>query len=159
MRKLTKEEILLTFTPRVRKKIILPSLEEIVWDQLDFLGWVHPSGHLGYVVYNSPSLGIKSLFLHRAIPKWGRGVRMCSWCNTMRPFREVALFSTTRLYNIERSIGDYICADFGCSLYVRGKPLNIAQMGETISVKEKIQRLHRNIEKFFLLVKKLREKE
>lgn len=49
MRQLTQEEILLSFPKKERNKVKLPDLDSIKWEHLDFLGWTHPSGHLGYV--------------------------------------------------------------------------------------------------------------
>ena len=36
------------FTPE--DDVWFPDLTKIAWQDLDFLGWVHPSGHLAYIV-------------------------------------------------------------------------------------------------------------
>ena len=35
----------------------VPDLENVQWPSLDYFGWVHPSGHVGFVVLQSPNDG------------------------------------------------------------------------------------------------------
>lgn len=35
----------------------IPDLKDVHWSVLDYFGWVHPSGHLGFVVLQSPNDG------------------------------------------------------------------------------------------------------
>lgn len=148
MRPLTKEEILSLFS---KKEIKIPDLSLIDWENLDFLGWVHPSGHLGFVVYEFSGKP-RGIILERSSHSIGSGIKMCSWCHTLHTSSGVKLFS----YRIPKSkitIGDYICADLQCSLYIRGiKKTNISQMPENISLEKKIQRCRKNIEYFFSII-------
>lgn len=158
MKKLTKEEILLAFPEKIRKKIKLPSLEEINWGNLDFLGWIHPSGNLGYIVYSS-ECELRGLVLNRTITKTAKGIRMCSLCLTLRISGEVSLFSTIKMYNKKISFGNYICADLQCSHYVRGELSGVAQMSETITAEKKITRLQKNVKKLFISVERFLKKK
>ena len=46
--------------------IWFPDLSVIEWADLDFLGWVHPSGHLGYIATRSPNDGrLRGIVLRR----------------------------------------------------------------------------------------------
>ncbi len=151
MKPLTREEILLSFSKKERKEIKFPDLESIDWDNLDFLGWIHPSGHLGYVVYELPTR-LRGIILERNSGIASTGIRMCSWCLTLHFSSGVKLF-TYKIPNSNITIGDYICADLQCSLYLRGiKKTGISPMQETLSIEEKIERCRRNIEKFFLFI-------
>jgi hypothetical protein len=49
MRALSPDEIHWAFAPEDRKKVVQPI--EPLWDELDFLGWTHRSGHLGYLLW------------------------------------------------------------------------------------------------------------
>lgn len=151
MRPLTTKEILSAFSKRERKEIKLPDLELIDWENLDFLGWIHPSGHLGFVVYEFPTR-VRGIVLERNTQASSGGIRMCSWCYTLNIASGVRLF-TYQIPKTKITIGDYLCADLQCSLYLRGiKKTDITQMRESLSVSEKIQRCKSNIEKFFLLI-------
>lgn len=77
MKPLTTKEILSAFSKRERKEIKLPDLELIDWENLDFLGWLHPSGHLGFVVYESPTR-VQGIVLERNTQPSSGGIRMCS---------------------------------------------------------------------------------
>jgi hypothetical protein len=56
MEPVTKNEILDAFEEEV-DDLHLPDLKSINWEALDYLGWVHPSGHIGYVLLVSPRDG------------------------------------------------------------------------------------------------------
>ena len=61
----------------------VPDLEDVQWPFLDYFGWVHPSGHLGFVVLQSPNNGqIRGIRMSRE-KRSARKPRMemCSWCH------------------------------------------------------------------------------
>ena len=62
-------------------ELALPDLAPIDWGVLDYLGWVHPSGAIAYVVM--PVAGeLRGLRLRRALNASARPrTRMCSWCH------------------------------------------------------------------------------
>jgi hypothetical protein len=152
MRTLTKKEILSSFSKESRKKIFLPNLDSIDWENLDYLGWIHPSEHLGYIVYELFGK-LQGLILERnpKPPPTGK-IKMCSWCYTLNFSSNIRLF-TYQIPNKKISIGNYICANLDCSLYIRGiKKTYVTQMPETLTLSEKIERLHRNLKNFFELI-------
>lgn len=158
MRPLSQEEILKAFPKKLRKKIKLLNLVSIDWKNLDYLGWIHPSGHLGYMVYEFNNR-LKGIILERPNRTLGKGIRMCSLCYTLHPASGVRLF-TYRPPSSRITIGTYICADLSCSLYVRNlKNTNIAQLLETISVFQKVKRFQENLRKFFLQIEDLEKNE
>lgn len=148
MRTLTKEEIILSFSKKDVKKLKLPDFNTIEWKNIDYLGWVHPSGHLGFMVYELDSTLI-GLVLDKTTPGT-KNAKMCSLCLTIHNGRGVSIFSTQVKSKPNTKHGIYVCSDLQCSLYVRNKknfPAN--QMRETISMDDKILRLNSNLDNFF----------
>lgn len=148
MRTLTPAEIIAAFPPKWQKKLKLPKLENIPWDNLDFFGWLHPSGHLGYVVYDD-GRRLRGLMLERTKPQSkARRAKMCSWCKAVHP--RVELFTTSILTQKDKVVGDYFCSDLQCSLRIRGHfGVDPNQMRETIDLDARILRLAINLETFF----------
>jgi len=156
MRKLSKEEILSSFSKKQRRKVKIPDLKNIQWEDIDFLGWIHPSGHLGYIVYNFKS-SLVGLVLSRTKPSNpSKRAIMCHLCKTVHSTSFGVLLFTVQSYcNPKNESGNYICADLQCSLYVRGiKFASANQMPETISKDDKIIRLIEGVEEFILQVSK-----
>ena len=48
MEALSGEDVKAAFGPN--DELWLPAFEDIEWNHRDFLSWIHPSGHLGYIV-------------------------------------------------------------------------------------------------------------
>jgi len=155
MKPLTKEKILFSFPPKERRKVKIPNLEKVDWENLDFLGWVHPSGHLGYIVYEFPNGLIRGIVLERSPVALGRGARMCSLCYTINTASQIRLF-TYRIPGTNITIGNYFCADLQCSLYIRKiKEPILAQMQESLTISQKAERCKKNLEEFFLIIDKI----
>ena len=121
----------------------LPDLEAVDWGVLDFLGWIHPSGHLGYVVLRLDGDAV-GLVLRRA--RFGgraRHTHMCAWCHTLHRAGGVAMFSRyVDGSDGRRSIGVHLCSALDCSLRLRnltGDPRLL--MPETIDLQRRILRL------------------
>jgi hypothetical protein len=130
-------------------------LEEQPWDDLDFLGWRdHSTLDRGYLVavLDDRLVGVTL----RTNPKSSRGFTtrsMCSLCLTTHTSGGVSLMTARRAGEPGRqgnTVGQYLCADLACSLYVRGRKKSIvgAEIDETISVDEKIARARVNLEAF-----------
>lgn len=137
-------------------------LEEQPWDDLDFLGW-RDLGTLdrGYLVAARDDGGLVGITL-RTNPKSSRGFTtrsMCSLCLTTHTSGGVSLMTARRAGEPGRqgnTVGQYLCIDLACSLYVRGKKRSIvgAEIEETITVDEKVARARVNLETFVGLVLK-----
>ncbi|PZF82572.1 FBP domain-containing protein [Jiangella anatolica] len=131
-------------------------LDEQPWDDLDFLGWRDPGApDRGYLVTARDDGGLLGVTL-RAAPKAGRGFTarsMCSLCLTTHTSGGVSLMTARRAGEAGRqgnTVGQYLCADLACSLYVRGRKKSIvgAEIDETLTVEEKVARARRNLATF-----------
>ncbi|MFH8366449.1 FBP domain-containing protein [Streptomyces sp. NPDC018031] len=129
------------------KRLAVPrDLDERPWDQLDFLGWRDPGapdrsylvaereGRLVGVALRFPAK--QRGFLHRS---------MCSLCLTTHPGNGVSLMTARRTGAAGRqgnSVGEYMCSDLACSLYVRGRktPEAGGRLEESLSTEEQIAR-------------------
>ncbi len=128
-------------------ELALPDLTHVDWAVLDYFGWLHPSGHLGYVVVASEQ-GLQGMQLRRSLNHSARPrTRMCSWCHHVYRSRGTALFSASVVGSDgRRFIGNHICRNLDCSLRIR----NLASdpptyLPETIHIEHKIKRLKNSL--------------
>ncbi len=144
---LSAEQIILSFPKKERSLVKMPDLTDIDWCTRDFLGWLHPSGHLGYIVYELDGV-LVGLVLEKTRALSQRP-KSCALCLTMHGGRYVNLFTAKTARNKERSVGQYICHDLLCSLYIRGlKAPTASQMAEHMNSHAKSRRLITNLEAF-----------
>ena len=136
------------FTPE--DDVWFPDLAKIAWQDLDFLGWVHPSGHLAYIVAQSPNDGaLKGVVLRRFERPTSRvRLDMCSLCLHVHGSGGTAMFSITEAGSRgRRTISNVVCTDLACSLRIRNKINPSSLMQETLYLEAKVwrilQRLHR----------------
>lgn len=143
MQALTTDELALVFKHRAGRDYFAPNLASVDWGVLDYFGWIHPAGHLGYVAMPQGDcvmgLTLRRMVNHGARPR----THMCSWCHHVYRSRGTAMFSA-QVAGSEgrRSIGNYICQNLDCSLRIR----NLASdpptyLPETIDLERKITRL------------------
>ncbi|MFI5493115.1 FBP domain-containing protein [Actinoplanes sp. NPDC051859] len=126
------------------KRLAMPrDLDELRWDDLDFLGWQDPAApQRAYLVAESAAghIGVSL----RVAQQTGRVRRsMCSLCLTTHTGDGVSLMTARKAGREGRqgnSVGAYICTDLDCSLYVRGKKNAGRRIDETITIDEKIDR-------------------
>lgn len=137
------------------KRLPLPrELDELRWDDLDFLGWRDLSAPgRSYIVteYGGELVGVTLRF-----PSQQRGFlhrSMCSLCLTTHPGGGVSLMTARKTGAAGRegnSVGLYICTDLACSLYVRG--IKLAAPGgrfkESLTVAEQVERTRTNLDAF-----------
>ena len=76
------------------KDLFIPDVNTIDWHLLDYLGWVHPSGHLGYVVLQSPNTGdVRGIRMNRSLrTSRKKRMEMCSWCHHVHKSDGTAMF-------------------------------------------------------------------
>ncbi|WP_029149371.1 FBP domain-containing protein [Microbacterium indicum] len=109
---------------RERKNIVLPDLDAIDWDRIDYLGWRDPKlPRVGYVVawIDDGPIGLL-MSQTEASP---RSRTQCSWCQDVKLPNDVVLFSTKRAGAAGRrgdTIATYVCDAFQCNENVRKKP-------------------------------------
>lgn len=136
-------EIRAAFPRHERRRIVLPT--EPRWEHIDFLGWIHRSGHLGFIVCRIGN-GVTGLVVERNVTR-GPGLRrlMCDICCTLHDKGGIATYTRWNRAQM-RARSHMLCADLGCSLYVRRLlKTECVQMAETMSQEEKIGRLNDNV--------------
>ncbi|MEV4104250.1 FBP domain-containing protein [Nonomuraea sp. NPDC049649] len=155
MRPLSESEIRTSFvncTKGEAKRLHVPrDLPAQPWDDLDFLGWRDPKApDRAYLVaeHDGRPFGVA---LRLVTARHGHQRRsMCSLCLTTHTGSGVALLTARRRRGDADSVGAYICADLGCSLYVRGKrkPEFGERLEESLTLDEQIDRTRANLDAF-----------
>jgi hypothetical protein len=150
MQALSREQIVDAFPPRERRLIGRIPWDDVDWPSLDFCGWVHPSGRLGYIVVHTET-GPRGMVLDRqAIRLAGPRRLMCSWCKTLHASGGVASF-TVSVAGARHPIRltEMACSDLACSLYLRGLRKADVPMPETLSLDARCVRLRSALADFF----------
>ncbi|PZG43667.1 hypothetical protein C1I98_18075 [Spongiactinospora gelatinilytica] len=159
MREITESDIRRSFVNCSKgeaRRLGLPDdLADRPWADLDFLGWRDPSapGRAYLVAERGDQLIGVAL---RATSGGARGFTarsMCSLCLTTRTGGGVALMAAGRVREAGRqgdTVGQYLCGDLDCSLYLRGKKETVGSgdLTETLPVEQKIARLRANLDAF-----------
>lgn len=108
------------------RRMPLPGLHEVLWEDREYLGWRDPRAPLrGYLVHwvDGRAVGI---VLRASEARLRPGISaMCSLCHTPQPGGQVSLFTAPRAGQAGRegnTVGTYICADLACSLLIRIVP-------------------------------------
>jgi hypothetical protein len=108
------------------RRLNLPAkLADVDWADLDFLGWRDPKAPANaYLVLPRDGRHV-GLAMRAATPHSSQlKSSLCALCQTAHAAADVSLFTARRIGNagkLGNSVGTYICADLGCSLYLRGK--------------------------------------
>ena len=127
------------------------------WADLDFYGWNDPGAPQRAAIAVPGPDGVRSLLLRRAArPAAGSAARssMCQVCLTSHASGGVSLFTAPRAGAAGRngnSLGEYLCSDLACSLYLRGKRqprARLVKFEETLTVDEKIERAMAKLDGF-----------
>lgn len=159
MKPLAERDIRLSFVNCTRGEVArakLPAgLDQVPWPDLDFLGWRDPGApERAYLVAEHDG-GLVGVALRAT---FGRARNfaarsMCSLCLTPHTAGGVALMTARRTGAAGRqgnSVGQYLCTDLACSLYVRGRIVSAAagDLDETLSPDDKIARTQANLDAF-----------
>lgn len=132
-------------------ELCLPDLRNVEWQNLDYLGWVHPSGHLAYMVLVSPNTGdLRGVVLNRN-RRQSRKFRleMCSWCRHVHHLEDTAMFTVTvKGSNGRHRIGRVGCKDLDCSLRIRNLVEPESRMSETLYPEARIWRMQMSIHRW-----------
>ncbi|MFE7115037.1 FBP domain-containing protein [Streptomyces sp. NPDC057654] len=134
------------------KRLAVPrDLDEQRWEDLDFLGWRDPGARdRGYLVAERDG-ELTGVTLRASAGRRGllhRG--MCTLCLTTHPGDGVSLMAARKVGPAGRqgdSVGEYICSDLACSLYIRGRktPQAGGRFEESLSVEEQVARMRGNL--------------
>lgn len=137
------------------QRLKLPvGLDELPWPDLDYLGWRDPGApERAYLVAEHADrlVGIAM----RAASAGARGFTarsICSLCLTTRTGGGVVLMSARRTGAAGRggnTVGQYLCSDLACSLYVRGRKQSVGGVVDKgLSREDKIARTLANLDAF-----------
>ncbi|WP_319461715.1 FBP domain-containing protein [Micromonospora sp. RTP1Z1] len=135
-------------------RIRMPThLREIEWSELDFLGWTDPGAPLRALLVVPNEEGPLGVVLRRPDARRSSAMRssICHICFTGHAASGVCLFVAPLAGAAGRqgnSVGQYICADLACSLYLRGKRqprLRLVRHEETLTLDERIDRAMKNL--------------
>jgi hypothetical protein len=162
MKPIGERDIRLSFvncTKGEAKRLKIPAgLDDLPWPDMDFLGWRDPGApERAYLVaeHDDRLLGIAL----RAASAGTRGFTarsICSLCLTTRTGGGVVLMSARRTGPAGRggnSVGQYLCSDLACSLYIRGRKQSAGgTIDESLSREEKIARVLANLDAFLARV-------
>ena len=159
MRAITESDIRTSFVNCSKgeaKRLGLPrDLADRPWSELDFLGWRDPGAPERAHLVTEREGRLVGISL-RVTSGGGRGFTsrgMCSLCLTTRTGGGVALMTARRTGEAGRqgnTVGRYLCDDLDCSLYLRGRKESMAgrDLEESLTLEEKIARLHANLDAF-----------
>ncbi|MFJ2951553.1 FBP domain-containing protein [Streptomyces sp. NPDC087226] len=161
MKALTEQEIRRSFvncTKGEAKRLSVPrDLAERPWGDLDFLGWRDPQApDRAYLVTEIDGRPTALTLRSSGAASWQTRRSMCSMCMTTHT-GGVSLMVAAKKGKAGQqgnTVGAYICSDLACSLYLRGKKdVGMgAQLHETLTLEEKIQRTAANLTAFIARV-------
>jgi hypothetical protein len=126
------------------------------WADLDFLGWTDPGAPLRSLLVVPRADGPLGVLLRRPEARRTSALRssMCRICLTSHASSGVTLFVAPLAGAAGRkgnSVGDYLCSDLACSLYLRGKrqpKMRLIRHEETLTLDERIGRAMTNLTAF-----------
>lgn len=126
------------------------------WSDLDFLGWTDPGAPLRALLVMPAADGPIGVQLRRPQARRADAVRssMCRICLTSHASTGVTLFVAPLAGAAGRrgnSVGEYLCSDLACSLYLRGKRqprMRLIRQEETLTLDERIDRAMTNLAAF-----------
>jgi FBP C-terminal treble-clef zinc-finger len=129
---------------------------DTAWADLDFLGWTDPAAPLRALLVAPGADGPTGLVLRRPQERRASTMRssMCRICLTGHTSSGVALFVAPLAGAAGRrgnTVGEYLCADLACSLYLRGKrqpKMRLIRQEETLTLAERIDRAMTNLAAF-----------
>jgi len=168
---LTEQEIRAAFVNctkgEARRLNVPPDLAAQPWGDLDFLGWRDPqSPGRAYLVAEVrrlpglPELGAELVAVALRCPgpsPLQKKTSMCSLCLTSHTGGVTLMVAprTGKAGQQGNSVGDYICGDLACSLYVRGLKVVKGLGGrppERLTTEEKAERTLANLAAFIAKV-------
>lgn len=128
----------------------------VPWADLDFVGWTDPGAPLRALLVVPGEGGPTGVVLRRpeALKVSAMRSSMCRVCLTDHAASGVALFVAPLAGAAGRrgnTVGEYLCADLACSLYLRGKRqprMRLVRREETLTLQERVERAMTNLAAF-----------
>lgn len=143
MESISESEIRAAFDGQANE-VFIPDLNKVSWDLLDYLGWIHPNGRVGYIVLTSPLDGaLKGTLLQRSMfSSKHAGFEMCSLCHHVHKPNGTAMFTVRCNDNTKhRSVGNVVCKNLDCSLRIRNVLEPDSCLNETLYLEAKVWRM------------------
>lgn len=143
MEPVSESEIRIAFEDQA-SDVFVPKLNNISWEHLDYLGWIHPQGHVGYIVLVSPLDGLlKGTLLQRSsLATHTAGLEMCSLCHHVHRANGTAMFMVQRKDSDRHStVGNVVCKNLDCSLRIRNVLEPVSRFNETLYLEAKVWRM------------------
>jgi hypothetical protein len=153
---LEREQVVASFEGN--EELHVPELSGKQWHELDYLGWIHPSGHLGFVVLQSPTSGqLRGIRLSRSTrSSRKRRMEMCSWCHHVHKTNGTAMFTVpVRGSEGRHTLGNIVCKNLDCSLRIRKLVQPDSYMRESLYQPAKIWRMQQSMHKWLGRAKQL----
>jgi hypothetical protein len=130
-----------------------PDFGALPWADLDFLGWTDPGAPQRAVLVVPGPIGV---VLRRPESRRSTVMRssMCRVCLTQHSAAGVTLFVAPLAGAAGRngnSVGEYLCSDLECSLYLRGKRQprgRLVRHEESLTLDERVDRAMTNLTGF-----------
>jgi len=128
-------------------------LHDVLWDDLDFLGWRDPKAPLrGYAVLWRDDRPVGIALRAADTTMSARTSAMCLLCQSTQSGAEVSLFTARRAGEAGRNgntVGQYVCADLACSQRVRTDiPPWLRERDPEEVVPERVGELRRRLDAF-----------
>ena len=158
MKPLTEQEIRAAFVNcskgEARRLNVPRDLAARPWDDLDFLGWRDPQAPERAYLAAEVGGGLVAITLRCPGPgPLQKKTSMCSICLTSHTGGVTLMVAprTGKAGQQGNTVGEYVCSDLACSLYVRGKKAAVGLGGrppERLTLEEKIERTTANLAAF-----------
>ncbi|WP_026123009.1 FBP domain-containing protein [Nocardiopsis halotolerans] len=154
MRALTEQDVRTSFVNCSKgeaKRLSVPrDLDSRPWEDLDFFGWRDRTAHERAYLVTERGDRLVGVAFRLSATRPGPRPSMCSVCLTTHPGQGVSLLAAPKAGKSGRdgnTVGLYMCTDFACSLYVRGKkePEPGGRFEESLTVDEKVARALTNL--------------
>jgi hypothetical protein len=134
------------------KRLNMPrELASQPWEDLDFLGWRdHQAPERAYLVCETEGSLVAVTLRCPGPSPLQKKTSMCSICLTSHT-GGVTLMVAPRAGKAGQqgnTVGDYLCSDLACSLYLRGKKGAPGRYSEELTLEEKVERTMTNLTAF-----------
>ncbi|MFC0358231.1 FBP domain-containing protein [Kytococcus schroeteri] len=142
MHPVTEQDIRTSFVNASRREAtqaILPELDTVDWESLDYLGWTDAKRpNRSYVVLHLDSV-VTSILLRPASGTPTRRKAICVWCQDIEATENVRMVVASLAGAAGRrgaTVGVLACTDFSCSRNVRRAP-TVSEVGDRATPEEK----------------------
>jgi hypothetical protein len=155
VRPLTEQEIRAAFVNCSKgeaKRLNMPrDLADRPWEDLDFLGWRdHQAPERAYLACETGDQLVAVTLRCPGPNPLQKKTSMCSICLTSHTGGVTLMVAprTGKAGQQGNTVGEYLCSDLACSLYLRGKKPVSGRYSEGLTVEEKVERAMTNLTAF-----------